>query len=173
MPGPVFLHGEDVTLRVPGSADVPFLQELINDPEVWPSLTQYAPTTESQEQEFVESMGENGDVHLLICAEDEPVGIIGLNNVNETWGIAELGYMLTPDAWGQGYATDAARRLVGYAFDQRRLHKVKANAFEPNAASQRVLEKVGFTQEGMFREHAYIDGEYIDIYRYGLLESEF
>lgn len=173
MPGPVFLRGDDVTLHPVEDEDVPFLTELINDPDVWPSLAQYEPMNEDQEREFVEALGDTDDVHLLVCVDDDPIGIIGLNGTNETWGTTELGYMLVPDAWGQGYATDAARRLVRYAFEDRRMHKVKANAFATNPASQHVLEKVGFEQEGHFREHAFVRGEYIDVFRYGLLESEF
>lgn len=173
MPGPIFLRGEEVTLHPVGDDDVEFLQELVNHPDVWPNLFHTGPKTEAEEREFVESMGESDDVHLLICPDDDPVGILGLNGLNEVWGLAELGYMLVPEAHGNGYATDAARRLVRYAFEDRRLHKVKANAYAHNAASRRVLEKVGFEQEGVFRDHAYVRGEYVDVYRYGLLAEEF
>ena len=61
---------------------------------------------------------------------------------------------------------------MGYAFDQRRLNKVIANAFDFNAGSRRVLEKVGFTEEGLHREEAFVDGAFVDIYRYGLLARE-
>lgn len=173
MPGPAFLHGEDVTLCVPGEGDIEFLTELVNHPDVWPSLAAYEPRPADEERAFVESLSDSEDVHLLICVDGDPKGIVGLNDVRPTWGLAELGYMLHPDAWGSGYTTDAARRLVRYAFEDRRLHKVKANAFDTNPASQRVLEKVGFSQEGTFREHAYVRGEYVDVHRYGLLAEEF
>jgi len=170
---PVFLRGDDVTLRPHSEADVQFLWELVNHPEVWPSLMTYEPYTEAQEREWVENAGEDEGTHFLVYAEDDPVGTIGLNGVNETWGLAELGYMIHPDAQGNGYATDAATRLVRYGFEDRRLHKIKANAFGPNEASQRVLEKVGFEKEGVFESHAYVRGEYVDLHRYGVLEDDF
>lgn len=173
MPGPAYLRGETVTLNVIGEDDIEFLQELVNHPDVWPNLAQYAPLTEQNERQFVESLADSDDVHLVICTDDNPLGIVGLNDLDATWGKAELGYMLHPDHWGNGYMTDAARRLVRYGFDQRRLHKVTANAFANNPASKRVLEKVGFVEEGHFREHAYLDGEYVDVVRYGLLADEF
>ena len=171
MPGAVYLHGDTVTLQTLAEEDVPFLTELVNHPDVWPNLSQYAPVTQRDEQQWLESLSDSDEVHLLVCVENEPMGIVGLNDLNATWGTAELGYMLHPDHWGNGYMTDAARRLVRYGFDQRRLHKVAANAFATNPASQRVLEKVGFEQEGHFREHVYIDGEYVDVYRYGVLSE--
>jgi RimJ/RimL family protein N-acetyltransferase len=172
MPGPVFLRGEAVTLRPFAEEDVDFVTELINDPRVWGSLASYRPKTESQEREWIENVGDGEGVHLLICADDQPVGTIGLSDVDETWGVAELGYMVSPDSQGHGYATDASRRLVRYAFGDLRLHKITANAYENNSASQRVLEKVGFQEEGQFRKHAYVRGEYLDVLRYGLLDSE-
>lgn len=173
MPGPVFLRGEAVTLHAYKDADVEYLQELINHPDVWPSLSSIEPISESEEREWIENVGESDGVHLLICADGEPVGNVGLNRINETWGLAELGYMIDPEAQGNGYASDAGRRLVRYGFEDRRLHKIKANAFGTNAASQRVLEKIGFEKEGIFEEHAYVRGEYVDLYRYGLLAEDF
>lgn len=173
MPGPVFLRGDEVTLHPQGEEDVEFLLELLNHPDVWPSLASYEPTTEAEEREWVENVGDHDGVHLLICADGEPVGTMGLNQIRETWGLAELGYMVAPDAQGNGYATDAGRRLVRYGFEDRRLHKIKANAFGTNPASQRVLEKIGFEKEGVFEDHAYVRGEYVDLHRYGLLAEDF
>jgi RimJ/RimL family protein N-acetyltransferase len=78
-----------------------------------------------------------------------------------------------PSAWGNGYATDALREICRYGFDERRLNKVVARAYETNPASNRVLEKVGFEQEGTFRQEAFVRGEFVDIHRYGLLAAEF
>ncbi|QSG15236.1 GNAT family N-acetyltransferase [Halapricum desulfuricans] len=171
MPGPVFLRGEDVTLHPQGEDDVEFLQRLINHPDVWPSLANAEPLSEAEEREWLEDT-DSDSVDLLVCADGERVGTIGLSGFNETWGVAELGYMIDPASQGNGYATDAARRLVRYAFEDRRLHKVIANVYESNPASQHVLEAVGFQQEGVLREQAYVRGERVDVIRYGLLASE-
>lgn len=172
MPGPAFLRGESVTLHPQGEDDVEFILEVLNDPDVWPSMGSYEPISEAQEREWIENADDDG-VHLLICAEGERVGTIGLSDIHETWGLGELGYMVAPGAQGNGYATDAGRRLVRYAFEDRRLHKIKANAYGTNPASQRVLEKIGFEKEGVFESHAYVRGEYVDLHRYGLLEDDF
>ena len=171
MPGPVFLDGERISLRTPEEEDVAFLQRNVNDPRIRRPIAAATPVTATEEREWVEVANEEG-VSLLICADEEPVGTIGLAEVNETWGHAEVGYWVTPDAWGAGYATAATELLVGYGFDQRRLNKIVAYAFDFNAGSQRVLEKVGFTEEGIFREEAFVDGEFADIHRYGLLARE-
>ncbi|MFB6129082.1 MAG: GNAT family N-acetyltransferase [Halorhabdus sp.] len=173
MPGPTFLRGETITLHPIEEDDAQFLAETINHPDVWPTLGAYEPLNDQQEREWIESLGETDGTHLLICAGDDPVGTVGLNRINDTWGIAELGYYVHPDAQDNGYATDAARRLVRYGFEDRRLEKVYANVYAGNDASRSVLESVGFQREGVFRDHAHVRGERVDVHRYGLLAGEF
>ena len=174
MPGPAFLHGDQVTLAVVESDDVPFLVETVNDPSVRNGLAHARPKTERDEREWVEDVTDpsSDDVHLLVCVDGDPVGVIGLDRVSERTGFGELGYYVKPDAWGQGYATDAAETLVDYAFGELRLHRVQAKAFDSNPASRRVLEKVGFEHEGVLRGHWYRNGSHEDVHVYGLLEPE-
>ena len=80
--------------------------------------------------------------------------------------------MVHPDHWGHGYATDAVRCLVRYAFEERRMHKVGADVYAPNEGSRRVLEKVGFEREGVRPDHAFVDGEHVDLYEYRPLADE-
>ncbi|WP_255151576.1 GNAT family N-acetyltransferase [Halorarius halobius] len=171
MPGPVFIEGETVDLHPIEVDDAPFLERLVNDPAVRAGLGSHASHNEQEEREWVESLG-GEEVHLLACVDGDPVGTFGLNDVNEVWGTTELGYMILPDHWGNGYATDAAALICGHAFDERRLAKVYAHVYETNPASARVLEKVGFEQEGLLRQHAFVDGERVDVERYGLLADE-
>jgi RimJ/RimL family protein N-acetyltransferase len=172
MPGPIFLEGDSVTLHPVEEEDLGFLQRLVNDPRVRRGIQSVAPLTLEDEREWHESVVEGDDVHLLVCDDDGPVGVVGLNALDESDGTAEVGYFLAPGSWGNGYATDAVERAVAYAFTERRLHKVYANVFASNDASRRVLEKAGFEREGVHREQCFVDGEHVDIYRYGLLVSE-
>lgn len=173
MPGPVFMRGDAVDLHTVEADDLPFLHRLINDPRVWRSLFQATPKRFEDEQAWYDAtQGDDGELHLLICDDGDPVGIVGLSSIDPTWGIAELGFYVDPDAHGQGYATAAVGHLVDYAFEQRRLEKLFANALSSNAASQRVLEKNGFVEEGRFRDHGFVDGERVDVLRYGLLADE-
>jgi RimJ/RimL family protein N-acetyltransferase len=172
MPGPTFLDGKEVALRPPEEEDVEFLQRNMNDPRVRRPLGATTPVSASDEAEWVEEANDEG-MSLLICVEGDPVGTIGLSDILETWGRAEVGYWLTPAAWGEGYATEATALLVEYGFDQRRLNKIVAHAFDFNTGSRRVLEKVGFTEEGIHRREAFVNGDFVDVHRYGLLADEY
>ena len=85
---------------------------------------------------------------------------------------ASLGYVLAEEAWGHGYATEAARALLEWAFDTLDLNRVQAEADTRNDASRRVLEKLGFTLEGTLREDCIVNGDVSDSWVFGLLRRE-
>jgi RimJ/RimL family protein N-acetyltransferase len=85
---------------------------------------------------------------------------------------AEIGYWIATPFWGNGYATEAARAVVDYAFEVCGLHRVLAHCFVGNGASARVLEKAGMTREGTLREHALKWDEFVDLHVYAIVRSE-
>ena len=100
------------------------------------------------------------------------LGWCGVTKFDAGYRSAALGYCLTEEAWGHGYATEAARALLQWAFDALDLNRVQAEADTRNAASARVLEKLGFTLEGTLREDCVVDGVVSDSWVYGLLRRE-
>ena len=66
----------------------------------------------------------------------------------------EIGYMLKRSAWGKGYATEATKRLLKFAFEETPLQEIVATTDPQNIASQRVLEKCGLVNEGTRRAYA-------------------
>jgi RimJ/RimL family protein N-acetyltransferase len=112
----------------------------------------------------------------LVCAisaEGETVGIVGTYIGDERARVAGLYYLVLPEYQGNGYATEAARLLTEFAFVDLNAQKIAATVIASNAASERVLEKLGFQQEGRRRNQMYKDGKYRDVTEWGLLESEF
>ena len=85
----------------------------------------------------------------------------------------ELGYWIGRPYWGQGFATEAARAVVEWGFDELDLHRVHASHFPRNPASGNVLRKLGMRSEGRLREHVLKWGEFLDIEMYGVLREEF
>jgi ribosomal-protein-alanine N-acetyltransferase len=174
MPGRPFVSGDSVDLCPVGEDDVDFLHETVNDPAVWPTIGARTPVTERQEREWYEEQAsaDNGDVNFVVAVDGEPAGSLGVANVDDRNGSAEVGIFLAEDYWGEGYGTEAGRLATTYAFDQHRRHRVVARVFEGNEASMRVWEKLGFELEGTHRDEMYVDGEYLDVHYYGVLESE-
>lgn len=85
---------------------------------------------------------------------------------------ADIGYELDPLYWGQGYATEAAGCLVRYGFEELGVHRIWSWCIADNAASARVLEKLGLRLEGRLRHNENFKGRWWDTLMYGLLEDE-
>jgi len=85
---------------------------------------------------------------------------------------AMTGYVLARDAWGHGYATEAAGAVLRWAFETLDLNRVQAETDTRNLASARVLEKLGFVREGTLREDCVVGGEVSDSWVFGLLRRE-
>ncbi|MGL4177978.1 MAG: GNAT family N-acetyltransferase [Dermatophilaceae bacterium] len=100
------------------------------------------------------------------------IGWCGLQRWDPDNRTANLGYVLTEETWGHGFATEAAAALLTWAFETLGLNRVEAQADTRNNASARVLEKLGFVLEGTLREHVIVDGEVSDDWTFSLLRSE-
>ncbi|WP_426245123.1 GNAT family N-acetyltransferase [Nocardioides sp. LHG3406-4] len=100
------------------------------------------------------------------------IGWCSLTRWNPDYRSAAMGYCLEEAAWGQGYATEAARAVLQWAFDTLDLNRVQAETDTRNAASARVLEKLGFVREGTLREDCVVSGEVSDSWVYGLIRRE-
>ncbi|WP_112244842.1 GNAT family N-acetyltransferase [Kribbella monticola] len=85
---------------------------------------------------------------------------------------AKLGYMIAADHWGHGYATDAARTVLRFAFDPLALHRVTAAIGPENSASIAVVKNLGFTYEGHLRDHVFTNGGWRDSLLFSLLSTE-
>lgn len=100
------------------------------------------------------------------------IGWCTLSRWNPDYRSAALGYCYNAEAWGNGYATEAARALLQWAFDTLDLNRVQAETDTRNAASARVLDKLGFALEGTLREDCVVNGDVSDSWVYGLLRRE-
>jgi RimJ/RimL family protein N-acetyltransferase len=84
----------------------------------------------------------------------------------------EIGYVLHPDAQGQGFATEASRALVDLAFRELDAHRVFGRIDARNLASGRVLERLGMRREAHLVSNEWVKGEWTDEAIYAVLASE-
>jgi RimJ/RimL family protein N-acetyltransferase len=85
---------------------------------------------------------------------------------------ANIGYELDPEFWGQGYASEAARAILRFGFEELGMHRVWAECVADNAGSVRVLEKLGMRREAHFRELQRFRERWWDGYIYAILDHE-
>ncbi|GAB7126637.1 GNAT family protein [Silvimonas sp. JCM 19000] len=100
------------------------------------------------------------------------LGTCGLGRWNRSWHSAVTGYELARDAWGNGYMAEALRAALGWGWARMELNRVEAQIHPANAASIRLVEKLGFVREGLLRQAGYWNGQYQDLVQFGLLRAE-
>ena len=107
----------------------------------------------------------------------ELIGTCGFNSWSEKMRNASIGYDLKPDYWNKGIATEALFEMLRVAFDGKLacgdLHRIQADTIPGNVASEKVLRKLGFKEEGIRRDCIYVRGQYHDMKCFGILRPEF
>ena len=109
---------------------------------------------------------------IVLPAEGRLIGSCGLRRPLGDDRTADIGYELDPDYWGQGYATEAARAMVQFGFRELGLQRLTSWCIADNAASARVLARLGFRPEGRLRRQEYFKGRYWDTLLFGLTAAE-
>jgi [ribosomal protein S5]-alanine N-acetyltransferase len=115
--------------------------------------------------------GENYVFAITLRQTGELCGSMGLK-VTAKHERGELGYWIGVPFWSHGYCTEAGRAVIGFAFDTLRLNLVNAHHFVRNAASGRVLQKLGMRYEGHLRQHVKKGDGFEDLHCYSILRSD-
>lgn len=84
---------------------------------------------------------------------------------------AEVGYVLLTEYWGKGVMTESVKEICRIAFEELDIIRIEGRTYSPNFGSQRVLEKNGFTLDGIMRQAIYKNGNIYDAYIYSLIKS--
>lgn len=173
------LETERLLLRWMTSDDAADLAERRSDPLVAQYQSWIAPYSLAQAQSLIETVtahdepviGEWAQPVIVRREDGQTVGDLAVR-IGEDGHSAEIGYTLHRWAWGNGYATEAAAALVDYLIRDRHVHRVTAMTDPGNSASQRLLERLGFTHEGTLRESFTKGEETHDDMVFGLLDRE-
>jgi len=172
------LHTERLTLRRLETGDADALFRLFSDADVTRYWFRLPYTDRAEALDLVErthvgiSTGSAFQWGVTRRDEDRVIGTSSLFQIDPTRWRGEIGYALARDAWGQGVMQEAMAAVVAYAFESFGLHRLEADTDPRNAASRRLLERLGFTLEGTLRERWRVGDEISDTAFYGLLHSE-
>ena len=103
----------------------------------------------------------------------ECIGQIAYFLVDSKNHFAEIEYCIGSEFQCRGYATEAAKAVIAFGFDEINLHKVQICTKTINQPSKRVIEKCGLTYEGTLRDYFYMNGEYVGRHYFSILRSEY
>lgn len=160
------LETQRLFLRAPRLEDAKQVAALANDKRIAENTRRLPhPYTRSDAEDFIASR-DASELAFLITRHDETIiGACGIAAQEES--APEIGYWLGVQHWGQGYATEAVRALIDYAFTELGHDSLQAGARVTNPASRRILEKCGFqwTGVGLCRIRALASSAPIDRFR--------
>ena len=116
------------------------------------------------------SEGIDGTFRAMVV-DGKIVGSVSVERKADIYRLdGELGYMLLKDYWNRGLMSQAVGQVCEIAIKELGLNRITANVFHPNFASQHILLKNGFIQEGVMRKAVIKGGIIYDIFLYGLLK---
>lgn len=146
-----------------------------------PIVCQYqpwGPNTEEETQDFVKQVlldatEENRYRYVFSVFEQENGMMIGAGEINiRDYKVGEIAYIIHPDYWGKGIASEVAKLLLQFGFEKLNLHRIYATCDPRNIGSSKVLQKIGMIQEGRMREDLLIKSGWRDSLLYSILEHE-
>lgn len=158
------LAGQALRLREMGEVDMPAWFARLSDPES--SHLSGDPIPDSIDVCFewlagIREMYQSKEsIRWVIepTSVGESVGSIGVFDIDSDRQYGEMGTVIHRDYWNQGLVTQAGRLVLDYAFGELGLKKIAADCLVENAASRRVLEKLGFTLERVIPDYRTTDG---------------
>lgn len=178
------LVGKKVTLRAYDDSldDGEMVVEWRNDPQVKAHFFEEEPLSLDLHWKWIDKAKLNPNIryYMIQINEDDDykaltVGTIGLNHIDWRNRTAEFSWFLIgePKRRNWGYGKEAIFLLLHYAFNHLNLNRIWLQTMTLNKAASIVYRKMGFRGEGILRGHKFKNGEYIDIYIYGLLRKDF
>ncbi len=172
------LETKRLVLREMRPEDTGAIFALYGDAEVMRYRDVLAFTRLEEAQHFLEQMrsrsqqGEEMHWGITLKGEDQLVGSCGYSwHLGRPFGA--IGYDLARRYWKQGIMTEAIQALLHFGFVVRNLHRVEARVRRENEASMRLLQRLGFQEEGLLRECLFLNNSFFDVKIFSLLQSEY
>ncbi len=172
------LATERLRLRAPLLTDAPALLAILGDPEVtryhnMPTLTTLAEAQAALERlQHRYTSRESIRWVMETIEHGEMIGTAGLLRFDLEHRRAEVGYEIRRRSWGRGFTPEAVAAVLGYGFSVLGLHRIEAGVLPGNDASVRVLEKLGFLEEGLRRDYLYAKDRFHTLRWFSLLVTD-
>ena len=163
------LEGENVNLRVIEKEDLPLVAEWANNLEFFGEYTHLMQGSRTDLEKQYDQLPSEHKWFFIEKKDGNKIGVISYFAVRK---LLEIGYALIPSERGKGYCTETVKIMVDYLFLSKEIVRIQARTEVRNAASQRVLEKVGFKKEGTIRKSYFVRGQWRDQYLYSILREE-
>ncbi|MHB1153509.1 MAG: GNAT family N-acetyltransferase [Eubacteriales bacterium] len=156
--------------------DVDFIVDVKTNPSLWPYEDIASVDKDAVRKNVIERINSDWYKQYIIQIENSegpPIGVLHMHWYDKERKSWEIGYCIFPEYQRQGFCVEAAKIALMYTFEDWNAHKVVAMCNEYNIASYKVMEKLGMTREGIFREELPWQGKWVDQFFYCILDSEY
>jgi len=168
-------------LRLLALEDAPAVYPLMADPEIASNTAlipyPYPPGAAESWIQATLATAAHGEEYTFAIRLKQPdgsdrfIGAVGIGADADAYR-GQIGYWLGKAYWGQGYMTEAVRRVIRFGFDELAMYRIYANHYDFNPASGRVMQKAGMRYEGIQRGFHRKDGRYVDALLYAILRTD-
>ncbi|BFH64773.1 GNAT family N-acetyltransferase [Paenibacillus azoreducens] len=170
--------GENVVLTKILAEDLEFLIRIETDESLW-SFEESVKSEEEAREEYLQKLeedeGESYDFIIRLAGDPEgtPIGIAQIWSYVDFRRSWEIGFAVLPEYGGRGYGSEAAKLLLQFGFEQLDAHKIVGMCNSKNDRSAALMERIGMTREGVFKEELFWNDEWTDQYYFSILEREY
>ena len=169
---------ERLRLRAPVPGDAAGLLAVLGNPEVTRYHNVPTITTLTDAQALLERLAQRQAARdtirwaIELAEHSGMIGTVGLLRFDFEHRHAEVGYEIGQHWWGRGLIPEAAAAVIQYGFSVLGLHRIEAGVLPGNNASVRVLQKLGFLEEGTRRDYLHFKGGFHSFRWFSLLETD-
>lgn len=173
------LYTERLSLRAMHPIDAEDMYDYAKRPEV----TKYLLWREHEDIGFTRdylnyvgqryALGDFFDWAIIDRESHRMIGTCGFTRIDTVNNSAEIGYVLNPDFHHKGYATEAVNRIIAFGFEELSLNRIEARFMQGNEPSKRLMERVGMSFEGYFRDAVYAKGKHRTVGVCSILRLEY
>ena len=159
------LIGDRIYLSPRNSEDAEQFTEWLNDFQITDYLGRSGTllTLDSEKKYLVENNSAQASFVIVTLDNDEMIGTVGLERINNIHRTATLGVFIgNKNYWNNAYGTEAIRLILDYGFNYMNLHSIKLDVMDFNQRALKCYQKGGFKECGRRRECKYINGKYYD-----------
>jgi ribosomal-protein-alanine N-acetyltransferase len=167
---------QKIILSLATLQDVAFIVNEKTNASLWPYEDNISMDKDEVRKNVIKRINSDWYKQYIIKLDTPEETVIGELHIHwyvkerESW---EIGYCILPEYRGKGYCVQAAKLALKYAFEDWKAHKVVAMCNEHNMASYGVMERIGMTKEGVFREELPWQGKWVNQFFYCILDSEY
>ena len=162
-----------IRIRLVRREDSSTLFEWINNRDLVVLNAPFRPISMAEHEQWFNSLGNRKNLAFFMIEDAESglaIGSCQLNNISDVHRSAELQIRIGRlDYQNKGAGSEAVRLLIEHGFEKLKLHRIMLHVFSTNLRAMHVYKKNGFQQEGLLREAALIEGRWLDVFVFGLI----